>query len=78
MQEGEIIQFICPDDGSLLAARYFPGIEKANVTCPMCHKKRPFSAYIPVEKKQTADPPMYHPDTKDNGGGHSVVNSSNK
>ena len=75
MQEGEIIQFICPDDGSLLAARYFPGIEKANVTCPMCHKKRPFSAYKPVEKK-TAGPLTDYPNDNPKGKGskHSATN----
>ena len=31
--------------GALLALKLVPGIEKKNITCPVCHKTEPFSEY---------------------------------
>lgn len=41
----EIIKIKCPFDGAVLSVRYQEGIEKKNLTCPICKNKYPFTQF---------------------------------
>lgn len=48
----EIIKIKCPNDGAILSIKNQPGLEKKNVTCPICKQSRPFTEYFKVVAKQ--------------------------
>lgn len=41
----DIIQIQCPKDGAILSIKNQPGLERKNVTCPVCKQMRPFTQY---------------------------------
>lgn len=41
----DIIQIQCPKDGAILSIKNQPGLERKNVTCPVCKQMRPFTHY---------------------------------
>lgn len=47
-----IIQIKCPFDGAVLSILKQPGLEKRNVTCPICKHTYPFSQFKRVVQKQ--------------------------
>ena len=52
----DIIHIKCPNDGAVLAITNLPGLEKKNVTCPVCQTSRPFTEYkrcVPNGKDDT-------------------------
>lgn len=51
----EIIQIKCPFCGSMLSVSNQTGIETKNVTCPICKKKNPFSAFKRVDHMTTKE-----------------------
>lgn len=59
----EIIQIKCPFDGAVLSVRNQPGIEKKNVTCPICKHKYPFTQFRRVTHASgNDDPDTEYPD----------------
>lgn len=48
----ELIQIKCPFDGAILSVKNTPGIEKKNVTCPICKHRYPFTEFRRVSDTQ--------------------------
>lgn len=52
MNEENIVRIRCPYCRKLLAVEKQPGIETKTVTCPVCKKRNPFTAFEKVEINQ--------------------------
>lgn len=76
----EIIQIKCPFDGTILSVRNQPGIERKNVTCPICKNSYPFRDYrrvMPGEQVRRGPTPPPMPGAGGYGGqddgGHTEI-----
>lgn len=49
------IQIKCPFDGAILTVKNMPGIEKKNVSCPVCKNKYPFTQFKIVTPASAGD-----------------------
>lgn len=53
----EILKIKCPFDGAVLSVKNQPGLEKKNVTCPVCKHKYPFTSFRLLTPNPSADGP---------------------
>lgn len=51
----DIIKIKCPFDGAVLSVKNQPGLEKKNVTCPVCKHKYPFTSFRLLTPKSAPD-----------------------